>query len=214
MTASSRTAPPWVWPELGRTLRFCAMHAPQVLVAPLLLVLYGTFAHELAHAAAALVQGGTVTSFSFLPSSDALGMTSYEPPAAGPFSHELVALAPYLLWGASAGAIALVAALPGNRMSPALSTTIYTWGYAMPIGDIALNLYAGHGDLAVPGVEGLLVVAVGTGLLGCAYALGFVVQRGLYRERAVSAGGYLVSTAILGVAMGAAGLCSLALFAA
>ena len=207
MTAATATLrPSFDW---RRTWTFCALHLPHLLVAPVMLFVFGTFLHELAHVAAALLQGATITHFEFMPTAGHLGQMQYLPRFGDTsFDHDFVAVAPYLMWSAFAAFVIFIASFP-NRMHWMVSSTLFTWFYALPIGDIALNLYSGSGDLYVPGIEGLVLVIFGTGLLGVAYAIGYWVQKKLYGERAVDIGGYLIATVVLGIGMAAAGLVGL-----
>lgn len=191
--------------------RFCALHLPHLVVAPVLLFFFVTFLHEMAHVAAVLLQGGVVTSFRIVPDGATFGAVSYERPETGPWSADLVAVAPYLLWSLSAAAVMAVAALPG-RLHPALASTLFIWGYVAPVADIGWNLAAGvlgEGDLAVPGFLGPLVHGAGLLLLFVAYVIGFWVQRRLYGSEAIPLPGYLLATFVLGAGFGLAGLLGL-----
>ena len=72
-----------------------------------------------------------------------------------------------------------------------LAAAIFFWGYFVPIGDIAWNLYGGRGDLAVGGLDGLVVQVVGTiallAALAAAKSAGSTARsgarRGPYRNR-------------------------------
>lgn len=193
---------------LTRTWRFCALQVPHVLLAPVLLFFYGTFLHELAHVAAALAQGATITSFRFIPNAYSTGLMTYEPPATGHFEGVFVSLAPYVMWSIFAMAVIAVAALP-NRLHPALSSTLFIWGFAMPIGDIAWNLSGGimgYGDLAGSGPLAPLLHGTCLLLLFVAYIVGFWVQRRLFGPDAITFAGYLVATVVLGAGFGMAGV--------
>lgn len=192
-----------------RLARFCGYFLPHVLVAPLLLLVGVTFLHELAHAGVALALGGRVNELVFLPDGQAFGHMRWDaPPGAGFVDHALVSVAPYLMWSAVAAAVLAFAALP-NRLHWLAASTLFLWGYVVPLGDIAGNLFAGAGDLYVPGPDGLLVQGVGAGLLLVAAALGYWLQRRLFGERAVGVGGYLASAVVLAPAFGAAALLGL-----
>jgi hypothetical protein len=186
-----------------QTLRFCLFFSPHLLAAPVVLVLGVTFMHELAHAAAALAVGGAVTDFALLPGQGYLGHVRWDPPpGAGWVEDGLVSLAPYLMWSTMAALVCATAAFP-NRLHWMVAASLYLYGYVVPIGDIAWNLYvAGTSDLVVPGPEGLFAQAVGSLLLVGAYVVGFWVQRRLFGDRAVGMLGYLVATVTLGVAFG------------
>ena len=191
------------------TLRFCAYFAPHVLLAPLFLFVGVTFLHEMAHAGMALALGGRVEELAFLPSAAGLGHVRWHPPpGAGVVEHTLVTLAPYLMWSGVAGTVVSFAALP-NRLHWVAASTLFLWGYVVPLGDIAANLFAGAGDLHLPGAEGLAVQALGAGLLLVSAALGYWLQRRLFGEHAVSVGGYLASAIVLAPAFGVAALAGL-----
>ncbi len=57
-----------------------------------------TVAHEAAHCAAALVQGGTVTEFVWLPGGGYWGHMRYEFPQGVRYSSFAVSIAPYVFW--------------------------------------------------------------------------------------------------------------------
>ncbi len=193
------------------TVRFCACFLPHVLVAPVLFFVGVTFLHETAHASAALAVGGRVHEMVFLPGGDALGHVRWDPPpGAGWIEHTLVSLAPYLMWSAFAAAVIAFAALP-NRLHWLAASTLFVWGYVVPLGDIAANLFAGSGDLHVPGPDGLAVQAAGGALLLAGAVIGYPVQRRLFGEHAVGIGGYLASAVVLGPAFAAAALAGLVL---
>jgi hypothetical protein len=196
-------------------LRFWRCFWPQLALAPVLFFTLVTFLHELAHAAAATMVGGQVTELSFLPRAGHLGQMRWEPPPGVTiYDHAFVSVAPYLMWSAVALLVIIIALRVGKtgKLHWLAASTLFVWGYAIPVGDIALNLYAGHGDLAVGGLDGLLIQAVGSLLLVGAYLIGHPVQRRLFGSRAVSFGGYLLSTAVLGAGFGVAAGVGLVLF--
>lgn len=176
--------------------RYLFLHLPHLVVAPCLALTLVTFLHELAHAAAALVQGATVTSFRFLPGAESFGHMSYEPPAGSFFVPALVSLAPCLLWSTFAGGAAVVA-LFRPKLPYAFASTLFVWFYVVPLLDIAMAV-AGW----ILGSENDLTNALGrSGLLDAfavalaapvVFATSFLVQRGLYGERALSVPGYLL----------------------
>jgi predicted membrane protein len=185
---------------------------PHLALAPVLFFTLVTFLHELAHAVAAVLVGGRVTELSFLPGAGHLGYMRWEPPpAVSALDSGFVSVAPYLMWSALALLVAGLAFLR-RRWHWIPASTLFVWGYAVPVGDIAFNLYAGHGDLAVGGTDGLLLQGAGTLVLAAAYLLSYPVQRRLFGERALRFGGYLLSTVVLGAGFGVAALAGLALF--
>jgi hypothetical protein len=191
---------------LSSLARFSLAFAPHLLLAPIVLFLGTTFLHELAHAAMALALGHTVTDFAFLPGASDLGHMRWEPrDGASPFDGVLVSVAPYLMWSAFAAVTLAIAALP-NRLHWLFGSSLFLYGYAIPIGDIAWNLASGTGDLAVPGFEGLVVQLVGLGLVAIAWCLGHFAQRRLLGGCSVTFGGYVAATVLLGGLFGAAGV--------
>jgi hypothetical protein len=188
--------------------------APQLALAPVLFFVGVTFLHEAAHAVAAIALGGTVTEFAFLPGPDALGHVRWEaPPHAPPWLHDLVRVAPYVMWSAVATVTILLAWRRG-RVGRWAAAAIFFWGYFIPIGDIAWNLYGGRGDLAIGGMDGLVLQAIGTVALLVAFAAGYPVQRRLFGERAVGIGGYVACAFALGAASAVAAGIGLAAFSA
>ena len=203
-------APPR-WRALVRPL---VPFVPQVALAPALFFLGVTFLHEAAHAVVAIALGGTVTEFAFLPGPHNLGHVRWEPPPhAPPWIGELVSIAPYVMWSTLAAATAVFAWMR-VRVNRWLAAAIFFWCYFVPLGDIAWNLYGGQGDLAVGGVEGLLLQAIGTAGLLAAFLGGYRVQRRLFGDGAVSFRGYLASAFSLGAASAVAAGAGLLVFSA
>jgi hypothetical protein len=202
-------APPWR--GIARAL---LPFAPQLALAPLLFFVGVTFLHESAHALVAIAGGGRITEFAFLPGPHNLGHVRWEaPPNAPPWLGDLVSIAPYAMWSMLAG-ITAVLAWRRVRVNRWLAAAIFFWCYFIPLGDIAWNLYGGQGDLAVGGIDGLILQAVGTSSLLAAFALGYGVQRRLLGAHAVGVGGYLIAAAVIGAASAVAGSVGLALFTA
>jgi hypothetical protein len=180
---------------------------PQLALAPALFFVGVTFLHEAAHAVVALALGGKITEFAFLPGPHNLGHVRWQPPPHAPaWMGDAVSLAPYVLWSLLA-ATTIVLAWRRVRLNRWLAAAIFFWCYFVPLGDIAWNLYGGQGDLAVGGIDGLVMQAIGTTALLAAFVCGHLVQQRLFAERAVRAGGYLVCAAVIGAASAlAAGL--------
>jgi len=188
--------------------------APQIALAPALFFVGVTFLHEAAHAAVALALGGTVTEFAFLPGPQALGHVRWQPPTGAPaWMGDAVGVAPYVMWSLVAAATIALARLR-VRLNRWVAAAIFFWCYFVPLGDIAWNLYGGRGDLAVGGIDGLIVQVIGSVALLVAFALGYDVQRRLFRERAVGPGGYLVCAFAVGAASALAAGVGLAAFSA
>ncbi len=187
--------------------------APQVALAPALFFVGVTLLHEAAHALTAIALGGTVTEFAFLPGPHNLGHVRWQPPPNAPsWMGDLVSLAPYLMWS-SLAALTILLAWRRVRLNPWLGAAIFFWCYFVPLGDIAWNLYGRQGDLAIGGLDGLVLQSVGTVALLGGFACGYGVQRRLLGDRAVGVGGYVVAALILGAASGLAAGIGLALFA-
>jgi hypothetical protein len=197
------------WRDTARAL---IPFAPQIALAPALFFVGVTFLHEAAHAVVALALGGTVTEFAFLPGPHALGHVRWEPPPGAPaWMSDAVRVAPYLMWSTVAAATIALAGLR-LRLNRWLAAALFFWCYFIPLGDIAWNLYGGQGDLAIGGIDGLIVQAIGTVALLAAFALGHGVQRRLFGERAVDVRGYLAGTVVLGAASAVAAGLGLAVF--
>jgi hypothetical protein len=170
---------------------------PQLALAPALFFVGVTFLHEAAHAVAAIALGGKVTEFAFLPGPHNLGHVRWEPPPHAPaWMSDAVSVAPYLMWSLVAGAT-VVLAWRRVRLNRWAAAAIFFWCYFVPLGDIAWNLYGGQGDLAVGGLDGVVVQAIGTTALLAAFVAGHLVQERLFGERAVRVGGYLACAALI-----------------
>ncbi len=186
---------------------------PQLAIAPALFFVGVTFLHEAAHALVAIALGGTITEFAFLPGAHNLGHVRWEPPPNAPaWMSDAVSVAPYVMWSLLAAAT-VAFAWRRARLNRWLAAAIFFWCYFVPLGDIAWNLYGGQGDLAVGGLDGLVVQAVGSAALLAAFALGHLVQQWLFDERAVDVRGYLACAAVIGAASALAAGIGLAAFA-
>lgn len=195
-----------------QAIGFFRRHWLHVLISPILAITVITFLHEAAHALAAWLQGGTVTSFTIVPTERYYGQMSYRFPAGARYSPALISLAPYLLWGGIAGVTAILArCLSIPRWA---APTLFLWCYAAPILDIAKAcaefLLGQPSDLThafgvATEVDWASVLLLG----GLTYVLSYFVQRRLYGQRdALSPAGYL-GTSVLAI-----GLICLALAAA
>ncbi|WP_395738135.1 hypothetical protein [Prosthecobacter sp.] len=156
-----------------------------------------TLVHEGAHAAAVLVQGGTVLEFVWLPPGDGKwGYVAYDPPAQGSFSSLFVSLAPYLLWFFLAAVVALLS----RRRRPFpfwVASSLYFWLFAAPLADVANTafpyLVGRENDFShafgTPSWTDLFLTAALTLL---ALVAGHLVQRRLYRAQGLGLPAYLV----------------------
>jgi hypothetical protein len=168
-------------------------HWIHFLVSPLVFLLF-TVIHECAHVAAAWIQGATITDFSVLPSGSTLGYMNYTFPEGSYGSTELVSAAPYLLWGMCMSAVLLLS-LRRTGYSFSLASSFFLWGFFGAWGDISLAviswLEAGRGDWAhILGSSSTLDGMLFGGALLVVIALGYAVQRRLYRHGALRKASY------------------------
>lgn len=185
-------------------LRFVWNHRLHALLCVPMLVGV-TIVHELAHAAAVLLQGGSITRISVWPSGGRWGSIYWLHPKMGLAHSDWVSLAPYLLWLTLAAGAACVAVVP-RRKPFWLASTVFVWFYAVPVLDIA-NAVAtytasANGDLSEIFGESLtqrVLVAVVSGTVLC--AAGYPVQRGLYGKQALGLGAYTLLVALAVAAM-------------
>src|ERR1051326_1915883 len=120
---------------LREILRFIRIHWVHLLILPVLVIPI-TAIHESAHCAAILVQGGTVTQFSCWPSAGKWGFMNYEFPHGNEYSSFAISMAPYGLWMIVA-IITFVAGMIRNQFPRWLGSTLFIWGYVVPLSDIA-----------------------------------------------------------------------------
>lgn len=206
-TAAARPSPlrdpiGWAWDVLREAGRFVRWQWLHVVAAPFVAVTLVTFLHELAHCVAVWVQGGTVTSFRFLPTADSYGMMTYEPPARGFFLPELVSLAPYLMWSGVAAFTVFLAIVP-IRWPRAIASTLFVWMYVVPFLDIGMHLTtwallgaAGNDITHALGRATLLDALFVAVVLPIGWAFTWLVQWRLYRDHSLSVAGYVVVTAL------------------
>lgn len=172
---------------------FTRAHLAHLVILPVMAILVTTV-HEAAHALAACAQGAEVTDFVVLPSNGLWGSMHYEPPRDSAFSLRAVAIAPYALWLGLACATGLTAVL-AKRIPFWLASSLYVWGFVVPLGDIA--------NAAFPyllGARNDLLDACGPPTLAswvatCAGAtsavlVGYALSKRLYRDRAISPRAY------------------------
>lgn len=197
------------------TRRYLLAFLPHVLLAPVGLVLH-TLRHELAHAAMALMLGGSVRQLSFLPDASHAGFVLTEPgptmtPEQAAWFADLVSLAPYFLDVGLIAAIGLLA-LTDRDLSWPVATTVFLWGYALSLVDLGLNAVNPTGDLGFTAPWRLpFLLGCSAFLLG-AWALGHPIQRRLFGERSVDLVGYIMATVVVCGGVGAMGLLTLAWF--
>ena len=176
-------------------LTFFKGHWPILLVAPPMAVFF-TLLHEAAHAFAVVVQGGTLTEFVWLPTSHGWGHIRYEFPQGAEFSSRAISMAPYFMWVM----FSCTAALLSLRKRPWpfwFAATVFVWVFAAPLMDIAHNgipyLSGSNNDFTNAfGPAGFGAFAAFEVAAAFSAVAGFVVQRRLYRERALSAKAYII----------------------
>ena len=182
---------------MHRWFRYVLIHWPQLLVLPGMAAIGVTFLHEAAHALMALALGGSVSGLQIVPGNGVLGQVHTRlPPSAPWFGNALVTVAPYLMWAGLIAIVTAIALLPRQRLHPYLGSTLWLWGFVVPLGDIAWNL--GSGDLYLRGPDGDLLVAIGLVLIAMTWTVGFPVQRSLYKEDGLGLGAYVAGSAVLG----------------
>ena len=186
--------------ELGVFFRW---HWPHFLLAAPGTVLC-TILHEGAHALAVTLQGGQVTTFVWLPSTERWGYIEYAFPDQYHFSGFAISVAPYCLW-LLLMLMAGVLSLKTNPHLPWVSSTIFIWMFVVPLGDIANTalpyLLGSVNDFTnafgfPTSLEWALIVLFGI----ASTAFGMMVQQRLYRERALSVPGYTL-LAMAGLAL-------------
>ena len=176
--------------------QFFKGHWPHVVLAIPAAIAF-TALHELAHCAAAWVQGGSVTEFVWLPSAAEWGHMRYSFPAGAHYSATAISLAPYVSWLF----LCFLAVIISLRRSPWpfwAGSTIFVWLFIVPLADIANTavpyvLWDSDNDFRSalgPTRPSILAGVVAFGLLSA--GLGFILQKRLYRERAVGLAAYCV----------------------
>lgn len=160
-----------------------------------------TVLHELAHCIATWAQGGNVTRFIWLPTEEFWGEMTYEFPRAAAFSDSAISVAPYVLWTTFC-IIALALSFRRAAWPLWAASSIFVWLFLAPISDIAYAALAQirsveGTDLGRVFGEPSLAVTIGFIVYGLVLAfLGFLTQRQLYRERALSASSFCLLGAL------------------
>ena len=192
--------------DIGRFFRW---HWPHVLLAiPGAFVF--TAAHELSHCAAVWLQGGVVTEFRWLPAGGDWGYMRYLFRAEQPYSTEVISLAPY----ACGLLLYVVAATLAMRTKPWpfwFASSLFIWFFVAPVADIAnaaspyllWNADNDFRDALGPVNLSILLILTALGVLLTAF--GFMLQRRLYRERAISLPAYCVLAIVGALAILVAG---------
>lgn len=175
--------------------KFISRHWPHMLLVPPG-VLIITLVHESAHAAAVLLQGGTINEFVWLPVGDKWGYITYDLPAWPGFSSFFVSIAPYLLWFFLA-AVAILLSLLLRPVPFWAASSLYLWLFVAPLADVANTAFpylAGRRNdftsaFGPPMLEDELLTAL---LCMLILATGHFVQRRLYGTQALGLPAYLV----------------------
>lgn len=180
-------------------LQYLRSHWVHLLILPVMAIVI-TIVHEAAHSFAVLAQGGTVTEFSFLPSKGHWGFVNYEFPLNRSHSNFAISMAPYLLWLFMAAAVTGLA-FATKRPVFWLASTLYVWGFAVPLADIGNAAFAWLTGSDNDFRHALGAPSLGTGIFVCCLAAGAVVaglpvHRRLYAERGLSIGAYFALAAL------------------
>lgn len=182
-------------------------HWPHLLLAIPLGIAF-TALHELAHSVAAWLQGGTVTSFVWLPSSAGWGHMSCSFPAGARYSMRAIMLAPYALY-LGMNLLAGVLSLRRSAWSFPVASTVFVWLFIAPVADIANTaipyaLWNTYNDFHRAFGPSRLLISSVLLVLGLSVAwYGYWLNRRLYRARAVGFPAYCI-LALAGVCMAVA----------
>lgn len=187
-------------------LRFVRIQWVHVLLLPVMAIIV-TAAHEAAHAAAIVWQGGTVLKFTCVPSGSHWGSVIYRFPPGRLCSDSAIAMAPYALWLVVTSATVAIG-LRRRTFPLWLGSTLYVWCFVVLLGDVghaALPFLLGaENDLrcALGPPARLHAVCVGAAALA-AIVGGYFLQRRMYGERSLpkSPYGIVASLCILTVAV-------------
>ncbi len=188
---------------LKDAVTFFKGHWPHVIIGIPAAVAF-TAVHELAHCVAVWVQGGTVTEFAWLPSTTHWGYMRYSFPTAVQYSETAVSLSPYACWIS----FCLLAGVLSLRRSPWrfwCASTIFVWLFIAPLADIAnaafpyliRNIDNDLQHAFGPTRPSFTAVAVAFGAASAAY--GFLLNKRLYRDRAVGFPAYCALAATAGL---------------
>ena len=143
-----------------------------------------TLIHESAHALMVVSQGGSVSEFQWLPSSEGWGHIRFTFPRATTYSSVVISLAPHILSVLLVLGTALLAwRRPGLKDRAA--TFIYFWLFFVPLADVGFALLVwtvgGDNDVAKAfGPPGAWSVVSVVAYALAAYLLGYAVQARLY----------------------------------
>ncbi|HEY1051751.1 MAG TPA: hypothetical protein VGE39_18395 [Prosthecobacter sp.] len=192
---------------IREVLCFLRRHWPHLLLAvPGALLV--TVLHEAAHAAVAMLQGGTLLEFVWLPGGGHWGYVSYDFPAGVPYSSFVISIAPYVLWLGFA-ALAMLLSLRRRKYAYWQASILYLWLFVVPLADIANAAFPYlrgqhndfHSAFGPPSVYDEPLVG-----LACVMAItiGYWLQRRLYREEGLGLAAYLVLSTVMVVMIGVA----------
>ncbi len=153
-----------------------------------------TILHEAAHGALAIVQGGTITEFVWLPTAEEWGHIKYIFQKGSSHSAVAISIAPYFLW-VTCCLLALALAMPTKPRPFWASSTIFIWLFLAPLADIANaalpyargeknDFYSAFGE-----PDGLLRATI-LGAAALSATVGYFLQRRLYAQNALGVPAY------------------------
>jgi len=159
-----------------------------------------TILHELAHCVAALILGGSITEFVWLPSGARWGHMEYIGPGFTKGMHQLVSLAPYLAWTGFT-LFAFILTLRTKPYSFTCASTIYFWLFIFPTADTAnaaipYLLWESQNDFSNAFGKSSLLIATVLSMYGTFMGfIGYWINRQLYGDIALGWRSYaLLST--------------------
>lgn len=164
-----------------------------VLMIPAFFVV--TLAHESMHALAVITQGGTLHEFIWLPSGGEWGHVTYSFPFGLEYNEQLVSLAPYI-GGSVLCLISMVAAI--KSWPYWMASTLFIWCFVVPLADmvnaaVPYLLRSEENDLySAFGPPQLWYSFFAVSIAVLIVFLGYLLQRRLYRIRALGIPCYLV----------------------
>jgi hypothetical protein len=176
-------------------LKFFKFNLWNILLLPVLGLTLITALHEAAHCVGALVQGGTILEFKWLPTNGHFGYMRYEYGNNPNFSPFWVSVSPYVMWST----IALIGFALSEFISvkPRLGSIIFIWLIFIPVGDIGLAILPYqvfhakndiHSAFSDPTFYSLIIIVI---LVIIVCYLGYRAQRKLYQSYSLSIKSYI-----------------------